>query len=111
MAAAQTTTDHDTIRQWVEQRNGKPARVRGTGDGRSPGILRIDFPGYGEDDALEELAWDEWFKTFEDNNLAFHYQENINSSERRFVKLIDRDENQESASVAPQKARQRRKRS
>jgi hypothetical protein len=38
------TTEHEQIRRWVEERGGKPARVRGTGSDDDPGILRIDFP-------------------------------------------------------------------
>jgi transposase-like protein len=30
MSAARATTDHETIRQWVEERGGHPARVIGT---------------------------------------------------------------------------------
>ena len=32
LAMAETTTDHATIRAWAEARDGKPARVKGTGD-------------------------------------------------------------------------------
>ena len=39
MAEATTTTDHEQIRKWVEERDGHPARVRTSGDG---GILRIE---------------------------------------------------------------------
>lgn len=33
MAAGETprTHDHETIRRWAERRNGRPARVKGTG--------------------------------------------------------------------------------
>jgi hypothetical protein len=50
---AKTTTDPETIRAWVEAHGGRPARVRGTGDGDGddPGILRIDFPGGAGDDS------------------------------------------------------------
>jgi hypothetical protein len=47
---AKTTTDPE-IRAWVEAHGGRPARVRGTGDGDDPGILRIDFPGGAGDDS------------------------------------------------------------
>jgi hypothetical protein len=35
--------------------------VRGTDNGDSAGILRIDFPGGAGEDALEHVGWDEWF--------------------------------------------------
>lgn len=88
---SKTTTDHDTIRRWVEERGGRPARVAATGDQDDPGILRIDFPGRGEDDSLEDISWDEFFEKFEENNLAFVYQEEVASGEEsRFSKLVKR---------------------
>jgi hypothetical protein len=44
MASATTTTNHDEIRKWAEARGGRPTIVADTDDnGRSGGILRIDF--------------------------------------------------------------------
>jgi hypothetical protein len=43
---AKTTTDHDEIRRWIEERGGKPATVSRTAEGDEPGILRVDFPGF-----------------------------------------------------------------
>ena len=37
---ANTTTDHEEIRKWVESRGGCPARVKRTGSDGDPGILR-----------------------------------------------------------------------
>lgn len=85
--SAKTTTNHDTIRKWVEDRGGHPACVKGTGSKKDPGVLRIDYPGYSGDDKLEQITWDEFFDAFEDNKLAFLYQDERNS---RFSKLIDR---------------------
>jgi hypothetical protein len=92
MAASNTTTDHDEIRRWVEERGGRPARVKDTGRGDDPGVLRIDYPGRGEEDALEALSWGEWFEAFEDNELAFLYQEETKEGdESRFSKLVSRN--------------------
>src|SRR5215212_2941963 len=52
-----TTTDHDEIRRWVEEHDGKPATVRGTENGDEAGVLRIDFPGGAGDDRLETTDW------------------------------------------------------
>ena len=85
-----TTTDHDEIRRWVEEHDGKPATVRGTGNGDA-GVLRIDFPGGAGEDQLEHIDWDEWFKKFDDNDLAFLYQEEKASGEdSTFFKLVNR---------------------
>ena len=86
MAEAKTTTDHDEIRRWVEDRGGRPARVKETGGGADPGILRIDFRD--PDEGLEEISWEEWFEAFDDNRLAFLYQDEGDS---RFNKLVARD--------------------
>ena len=87
MATAKATTNHDEIRKWVEARKGRPARVKATGRGKDPGILRIDFPGFSGEDTLEEIEWDEFFEWFDRNNLAL-----LLSSERgnRFNKLVAR---------------------
>jgi hypothetical protein len=85
MAEATTTTDHDTIRRWVEERGGRPSHVTETGDGGDPGILRIDFGD--QDEGLEEISWDEWFRAFEENDLAFLYSD---EGESRFNKLVAR---------------------
>lgn len=88
---SKTTTDHDEIRRWVEERDGKPASVRSTSEGDDPGILRIDFPGGAGEDSLEHISWDEWFEAFEENNLAFLYQEEKKSGEgSTFFKLVSR---------------------
>jgi hypothetical protein len=88
---SKVTTNHEEIRQWVEDRQGKPARVTGTGDGDA-GLLRIDFPEYGNEGKLEEISWDDFFKKFEEEKLAFLYQEEKKSGEQsRFNKLVNRD--------------------
>ncbi len=87
---AKTTTDHDEIRQWVESRGGRPASVAETGDGDDPGILRINFddPGGDDDAGLEETAWDDFFRAFDENELAFLYEDEGDS---RFNKFVRRD--------------------
>jgi hypothetical protein len=88
---SKTTTDHDEIRKWVEERGGRPATVTGTGDGDDAGILRIDFPGVGDEDSLEELSWDDFFEKFDEKNLAFLYQdETASGEESRFFKFVSR---------------------
>jgi hypothetical protein len=85
-----TTTDHDEIRRWVEEHDGKPAIVRGTESGDSA-VLRFDFPGGAGEDQLEHVAWDEWFRIFDENDLALLYQEEKASGEdSTFFKLVSR---------------------
>ena len=89
MAEAKTTTNHDEIRRWAESRGGRPAHVRETGNGGDPGILRINFqePAGDDDEGLEEISWDEWFRAFDENGLALLYQD---EGQSRFNKLVNR---------------------
>ena len=89
--SAQTTTDHDTIRQWVEERGGWPATVERTARGGSAGILRIDFPGFSGEGSLRKISWDDWFEKFDESNLAFLYvDETLQGDCSRFFKLVNR---------------------
>lgn len=94
MATAERTRDEDTIRDWVEARNGHPAQVRGT-----EGLLRIDFEDGDRDEDLEQISWEDFFAVFEDRGLTFLYDP---EGESRFNKMI-RDE--ESAKGATRTAR------
>jgi hypothetical protein len=87
---AKVTTDQEEIRNWVEERGGHPARVKGTE------LLRIDYPGFSGEERLEEISWDDFFEAFEENNLAFLYQEKTKDGKQsRFSKLVDRDNAEE----------------
>jgi hypothetical protein len=89
MAEAQTTTNHDEIRRWIEKRGGKPSKVKGTEDRDGEGILRVDFAD--PDDKLEPIEWDEFFETFEDRKLAFlHQDKTAEGKESRFFKFVRR---------------------
>jgi hypothetical protein len=89
---SKTTTDHEKIKQWVEDRGGYPATVKSTGSKDEPGVLRIDFPGYSGEDTLERISWEDFFEKFEEKKLAFLYQDKMRSGEEsRFFKFISRD--------------------
>ena len=90
---SKTTTNHDQIRRWAEARHAQPARVKGTGSrGRDPGMIRLDFPGYSGRGKLEPISWDQWFKSFDDNDLALVYQEKTAGGQRStFNKLVARE--------------------
>ena len=89
MSQAKTTTDHDEIRRWAEERKGRPSVVR-TGKGQG-GILRFDF---GEkDEKLEEISWDEFFKIFDENNIALlHQDKTADGKTSRFFKFVERED-------------------
>jgi hypothetical protein len=86
MSSARTTTNHETIRKWVEQHNGHPAVVRSGGEG---GVLRIDFdePGGNDDTRLERIGWDEFFRIFDDSDVAFLHGE----GDSRFNKFVAKE--------------------
>lgn len=86
------TTDHAFIRKWAEERDGKPARVKGTERGLDdPGMIRLDFPGYSGEKSLEPISWDDWFRKFEEAGLALLYQEQTARGEKsNFNKLVSR---------------------
>ena len=82
---AQTTTDHETIRKWAETHDGRPARVKGTGDAKDAGLLRLDFGK--PEESLEAITWEEFFDKFEESELALLYEDEPDS---RFSKLVRR---------------------
>jgi hypothetical protein len=85
------TTDHEQIRRWVEERQGWPATVKGTGGAQAPGVLRIGFT-QGSEGSLEHIAWEAFFEKFEEQRLAFLYQDQTQKGEvSRFFKFVKRD--------------------
>ncbi len=101
MSEAKTTTDHARIKKWVEERGGHPARVKDTDEQGSSGVLVIDYPGYSGKETLEPISWEEFFQGFEENRLAFLYQEETRAgSESRFSKLVNRDTAEEKSRAA-----------
>ncbi len=92
MEKTRTTTDHEQIKLWVEERGGHPARVKGPAVEGSSGVLLIDYPGYSSTQTLEAISWHEFFKGFEENELAFLCQDEKKAgSQTRFSKLVNRD--------------------
>lgn len=86
----ETTTDHETIRRWIEERGSTAARViEPAGD--DPGSLAV-VPEGTDDESVEEITWEEFFRIFEEENLAFVYQTTRDDpNERWFCRFIDRE--------------------
>lgn len=86
-----TTTDHDVIQQWAQERNAVPATVAGTEHDGRVGVLRLDFPGYaqaGDTSRLRQVSWDQWFRTFDERGLNFIYQqERAGGGQSNFFRL------------------------
>lgn len=91
-AKAIATTDHKEIRQWAEARGARPACVRGTGSDGDVGMIRLDFPGFSGEESLEEISWDDWFRSFDENGLALLHQETTAGGQKsNFNKLVARE--------------------
>lgn len=85
---AKTTTDHETIRQWAQDKGGRPAAVKQTHSEQDTGMIRVMFPDApnSEHDGLTEITWDEFFDEFEQRQLALLYEE-----DSMFSKIVGRD--------------------
>lgn len=85
---AEIITEHEAIRKWAEQHGGKPAAVDRTHKGDDVGIIRIMFPKapQSEHAHLVEISWDEFFKEFEERQLALLYD-----PKSLFSKIVGRD--------------------
>ncbi len=93
--SAYMSTDHEEIRRWAEERGGKPACVKGTGrGGGDTGMIRIDFPGYSGEESLQEISWEDWFRAFEENELALlvlpDTEDVAGGRKSRFNKIVSR---------------------
>ena len=89
MSESHTTTDHNEIKAWVEQRDGVPATVKDTEEDGHAGILRIDFGP--REERLEKIGWDEFFEKFDEAGLAFLYQDKTKDGKiSRFHKFVSR---------------------
>jgi hypothetical protein len=67
--------------------------VRGTGGRGDIGMLRLDFPGYSGQESLETISWDDWFRKFDERNLALLYQDRTARGQKsNFNKLVAREE-------------------
>lgn len=86
----ETTTDHETIRRWIEERGSTAARVTESA-GDDPGSLAV-VPEDTDDDSIEKITWEEFFEVFEEEDLAFVYQtERDDPNERWFCRFVDRE--------------------
>ena len=98
--------DHAEIRAWVEERGGRPALGHGPTPGDDASNLRFMFgtaaaavPGdaggvdaAGTEERVEPIAWDEWFRRFEAENLALWVQDrNADGEVSRYYQITLRE--------------------
>lgn len=90
-AVSQVTSDHDRIREWTEERQGKPARATGNSKGDDC-LLRIEFADYDRDAQVQDITWEEFFEEFDAEKLALMYQEDTKGGKpSRFSRLVRRE--------------------
>ena len=92
------TTDHETIREWVEDRGGRPAHMTGKTDDTARTLYIVEEGEAME--GLEPIPWEAFFETFEDEALAFVYQDReLGETDEWLYDLVDRDEVAEQAAI------------
>jgi hypothetical protein len=88
------TRSHDVIQRWAEERGGRPATVPGTEHDGRPGVLRIIFSDEGND-RLQEISWDDWFRTFDERQLVFLFQESKRDGQQSNFFRLDNPERED----------------
>jgi hypothetical protein len=85
---AEITIDHRAIREWAEEHGGQPAAVAEIHRGGDVGIIRVMFPKapQSEHSHLVPISWDEFFREFEERELALIYD-----PDSMFNKIVSRD--------------------
>jgi hypothetical protein len=90
MADTKKTTDCQEIRQWAEERGGRPATVEGTEGGDDAGVLRFDFQE--PDENLKQISWDEFCEKLRKEHLALLYQDETKDGKTsRFFRFVRED--------------------
>lgn len=84
-----TTINHEIIKSWAENRNGKPATIAPEG---MVGILKIDFPGFDQgEEKFRQITWDEFFEELEKKQLAFLFiEQKADGTKSNYYQLVKR---------------------
>jgi hypothetical protein len=101
MAETVTLIDHEAIRDWAAARAGSPAIVDASAQSGIQPILRIVFDeqAYEDQDQPERLQnaggyelveWDEWFKIFDEEELALVVAKDQPGQRESFHEIIRR---------------------
>ena len=101
MAETVTLTDHEAIRDWAAARVGFPAIVDASAEsGTQPVLLLVfDQHAYADTDRAERpqnaggyelVEWDEWFKLFDEHELALVVAKDVPGRRENFHEIIRR---------------------
>jgi len=88
------TRSPEVIRHWAEKRGGRPATVPGTEHDGRPGVLRIIFSDEGND-RLQDISWDDWFRSFDERQLVFLFQETKSDGQQSNFFRLDNPERED----------------
>lgn len=101
MAETRTLTDHDEIRDWAAARAGAPALQETDPSVHNASVLRLVFGQHAYQDhdqperpettgGLELIDWDDWFKLFDERELALVVEVEIPGRRDQFHEIIRR---------------------
>ena len=101
MAETVLLTDHTDIRDWAAARSGFPAIVDISPQGGMQPMLRLVFDqaAYQDQDRAERAAnsggyelveWDEWFKLFDEHELALVVAKDVPGRRESFHEIVRR---------------------
>ncbi|MDZ5699343.1 MULTISPECIES: hypothetical protein [Phyllobacteriaceae] len=100
MADTKTLTDHDAIRDWAAARAGQPALSDpAQGMSEAEPVLCFAFgqhayqdtdQGWDEIGEVDIIEWDEWFRIFEERQLALVVSEDVPGQREEFHQFVRR---------------------
>jgi hypothetical protein len=100
MADTVTLTDHETIRDWAAARAGFPAIIDASAQSGTQPVLRIVFDQQAYQDnrperpqnagGYELVEWDEWFKLFDEHELALVVARDVPGRRESFHEIVRR---------------------
>lgn len=102
MAETTALTDHEDIRNWAAARMGFPAIIDASAEGGTQPVLRIVFDqaAYQDQDRPERppnaggyelVEWDEWFRLFDESQLALVVAKETPGRKDSYHELVRRD--------------------
>jgi len=98
MAETRVLTDHEEIRDWAAARAGQPV-LRTLGSSQDKPVLAFAFGqqayqdtdrGWDEIGEVEIVEWDEWFRLFDERELALVVAEDVPGQREEFHEFIRR---------------------
>lgn len=103
MAETVTLTEHEAVREWAAARAGFPAIVDVSPESGTQPMLRIAFGqhAYADNDqadrpvnagGYELVEWDEWFKLFDELELALVVEAEQAGRREQYHQLVHRSD-------------------